>query len=551
MPSIVDASMEPQSDGCASFGIPKVKTFGVGVVACAIGVLLHLPMYVRSGDHGYMMAGMPMDVSMKVGMTLILVGLPVTLVGLKPRGRMHMRHGVRADEMTALDVTRLSGAHALLLVVLSFAVIIDYMKTTSLSFIMPGVIAEYGLRTAGHPEAMAPAWLPLCGITGTVVGSYLWGWLADSIGRRSSILLAGVIFVSTSVCGAMPSFGWNMVMCFVMGIGAGGMLPITFTLISETVPRVHRGWISTLIGGNVVLAYILTAWLAADLIPLFSWRIMWFLGMPTGLLLIVLNRWIPESPRYLVAVGRPRAAAAVLRRFGAELRPSATAAPLHERRSRVSHLVRDGRGPATAALLFVAVASGVLGFGFQFWAPTNLQASGISGSGAAILLRNAVLLGLPLTALVAFSFSRLSTRWTMGALSLLTAAAVLLFALPGSTRHGSGPLLAMMVLPLAGISCLTVLLTAYSTEIFPTSLRGRGAGLTAGASKLGGVGVIALSVISPEVPSLAHTALLGGVPMALAGVLFIAWGKETRQQGLEDIQADLADVESTTIRAAR
>src|SRR2546421_381395 len=85
------------------------------------------------------------------------------------------------------------------------------------------------------------AGLPLAGITGTVIGSLLWGWIGDRIGRRASIMFAGLLFVSTSICGAMPGFQWNLLMCFLMGIGAGGMLPIAFTLIAEIVPARHRG----------------------------------------------------------------------------------------------------------------------------------------------------------------------------------------------------------------------------------------------------------------------------------------------------------------------
>ena len=65
------------------------------------------------------------------------------------------------------------------------------------------------------------------------------------------ILLAGVMFIATSVCGAMPAFGWNLLMCFLMGVAVGGMLPITFALLSETVPKKHRGWMIVLIGSDI------------------------------------------------------------------------------------------------------------------------------------------------------------------------------------------------------------------------------------------------------------------------------------------------------------
>jgi len=84
--------------------------------------------------------------------------------------------------------------------------------------VTPGMRAEYGLSAA------MVALLPLSGLTGTTVGSFIWGALADVFGRRASILLAAILFVGTSICGAMPSFYWNVVMCFMMGLAAGGML---------------------------------------------------------------------------------------------------------------------------------------------------------------------------------------------------------------------------------------------------------------------------------------------------------------------------------------
>src|SRR5438874_1221762 len=83
---------------------------------------------------------------------------------------------------------------------------------------------------------------------------FIWGSVADHIGRRASILLAGVLFIATAICGAMPAYQWNFAMCFVMGLAAGGMLPIAFALISETMPARHRGWLMVLLGTQFALA---------------------------------------------------------------------------------------------------------------------------------------------------------------------------------------------------------------------------------------------------------------------------------------------------------
>ena len=90
------------------------------------------------------------------------------------------------------------------------------------------------------------------------------------------------------------------------------MLPIAFALLAETIPARHRSWLMVLIGGDVAGAYIVTSLLASMLEPRFGWRVLWLIGLPTGVLLILLNRWIPESPRFLLAAGRVDEAEAVM-----------------------------------------------------------------------------------------------------------------------------------------------------------------------------------------------------------------------------------------------
>src|SRR5262249_4239324 len=152
--------------------------------------------------------------------------------------------------ITPLDNASIRPAHIGLLMVMAVAITIDVMKPTSFAFLAPGAAAEYGLRSPLNPHAHAlPVGLyPLAGISGTMIGSFLWGWLGDRIGRRASILLAAIIFIATSTCGTMPQYWMNLITCFIMGLGVGGMLPITFALLSETVPRKHRGWMIVLIG---------------------------------------------------------------------------------------------------------------------------------------------------------------------------------------------------------------------------------------------------------------------------------------------------------------
>jgi putative MFS transporter len=93
-------------------------------------------------------------------------------------------------------------------------------------------------------------------------------------------------------------------------------------------------------------------------------------------------------------------------------------------------------------------------------------------------------------------------------------------------------------MPIWGISSVVAVLSAYSAEVFPTRLRSRGSGLAAGFSKAGGVLIIALVAISVAPPSIAGTALIGAIPMAVAAVAVALFGTETRKRQLEEITAE-------------
>jgi MFS transporter, putative metabolite:H+ symporter len=512
-----------------------------GVVAVTVGVLLHLPMYIGAAGDGYMLAGMDVDAPMIAGMVLIVAGLAATAYGLFPKVALPGRGPVAKVSVRALDDAPMSSAHVALLLVMAAAVTIDVMKPTTLAFVVPGFAEEYGLRSPNNPGGHPPAaLLPLAGITGTVIGSLLWGWLGDRIGRRASILLAGMLFVATAVCGTMPSFELNLLMCFLMGLGVGGMLPIIFTLMAETIPARHRGWLMVLIGGDVAGAYILTSWLSAALVPEYSWRILWLIGLPTGLLLIALSRWIPESPRFLLTHGRTDEARAVMSRYGAEV------AVDEDPELAVEELVRPGfaqlfRRPLmrpTFVVVMLGAGVGLVTFGFQLWIPSNLRELGFTEVTADRILRDSALIGFPLNFLVAWMYGFWSSRGTICLLAGLTAASLVAFAIAGDAVADDRTLLyALLVVPIWGISSVVAVLAAYSAEVYPTRVRSRGSGLAAAASKAGGVVIIALVVAAIAPPTITGTALMGAIPMALAALAAAVFGVETRRRRLEDITA--------------
>ncbi len=532
-----DAAGDRRSLGGITFHHPVA--FWLGSLAVSVGVVLHLPMYIGARDMDYVLADMAVDGWMTSGMVLIVAGMAASFYGLIPSVSSRQDRSVAHLQVRALDDAKVSRTHVMLLLVMAAAVTIDVMKPVSLSFVVPGMAEEYGLKSPLNPTGDVPvAYLPLAGITGTVIGSFLWGWMGDQIGRRASILLAGVIFIGTAICGAMPNYNWNFFMCFVMGLGVGGMLPITFALMAEVIPARHRGWLMVLIGGDVAGAYIITSWLASELTPTYSWRILWLLSAPTGAILILLNRWIPESPRFLIQNGRDAEARTVMERY------NITVVETEHSELEIEDAVKGQWGqllvePFRGLTLVVAVFGlgvGLVTFGFQLWIPSNLQKLGFSEVTSDRILRDSALLGFPATFVIAWLYGFWSSTKTMVLLGAMTSVALLGFVVVGDDVVNNRALLyTMLVIPITGISSILAVLVAYASEAFPTRIRSRGTGLAAGASKLGGVAVIAVVAFGATVPSIARTALIGSIPMALGAVAVLVFGVETRKRRLEDI----------------
>jgi len=520
------------------------SAFWLGVAAVTAGTLMQLPMYFMAGDMGYRLRGMPFDATMISGMALIFVGIGLTAYGLFPRFADVTQGVASRIKVTALDDARITRAHLGLILVMAAAITIDVMKPTTLAFVAPGAAAEYGLRSALNPHShgLPIALYPLSGISGTVVGSFMWGWLADRIGRRASILVAAVMFIATSTCGAMPSYTINLVMCFVMGLGVGGMLPIIFSLVSETIPARHRGWIVVLIGGDVAGAYIIMSWLASTIgaPDRYGWRSLWLVGIPISVILVLLNRWIPESPRFLLQHGREAEASAIMKRYGAvivEVDEADNAEEhVHWRFGQLFHPPFTG---LTAVLVMLALGIGMVQYGFQQWIPSNLQKLGYNEVNASKILRDSALIGFPLNFPIAFLYGFWSSRRTIILMAAMTAAALIGFVVMGERVADNGALLhVLLVIPIWGISSLTAVTAAYASEIYPTRIRARGTGLAAAGTKVGGVLILAAVAAAVAAPSISLTALLGAVPLIAAIILITVFGVETRRKGLEQITAE-------------
>ncbi len=514
--------------------------FLVGCGSVTAGVLLHLPMFWMARAMHFQLAGMPMDSGMIVGMFLIVGGIGAAAYGLLPKNVSAQIMASRNITVAAPEDSSLSSAHWGLMLVLVFALIIDVMKPASLGFVVPGMVKEYGV-TKAHA-----ALVPFFALMGTVIGSVVWGVIADIYGRKASILLSAITFVGTSICGAMPSLAWNIGMCFLMGAAAGGMLPVTYALLAETIPSKHRGWALVLVGGlGAAGGYFAASGFSAWLQPYFGWRILWLINLPTGLALVALGVFIPESAKFLIARGRNAEAQVVMARFGtANIQSAGDETVLSSARDGQARLpggslIAAQRIGNTAALSIAAIAWGLINFGLLLWLPADLLAKGHSMAVSSMLLAESALIAFPTVFFVSFLYSRWSTKGT-----LISMVAMTLLGLVGVLLLDRDPSLSPIIpitLLIIGSNGMLAILLPYAAESYPLNIRGRATGWVAACSKLGGLLAQTLS-IAALVPPLGVIAFIIMMPTLLAILLLLRYGVETRGLDLRALECRVETV---------
>ena len=505
-------------------------TFVVGVLAVTAGVLMHGPMFWMGRDMGFVLSGMEMGADMYAGMALIVAGIGIAAYGLLPRNVSSVLSASQDIVVSPPEDAPLTRAHWALMGVLVIALVIDIMKPASLGFALPGMMREYEVDKA------TVSLFPLAALIGTVIGSIVWGIIADIYGRKASILLSAVLFVGTAICGAMPSFAWNVGMCFMMGAAAGGMLPVTYALLAEMMPSKHRGWALVLVGGlGAVGGYFAASGLSALLQPVFGWRVLWLLNLPTGLALVILGVFIPESAKFLLARGRRHEAQRIMARFGSEARNAQAVVEAAVERGRAVALSGTAFAGKLVALSLAATCYGLITFGLLLWLPADLVDKGYSINLTSRLLAQSALIAFPTIFVAAWVYSRWSTKW-----SVAGSIAVTLLGLLGVFALEFG-LIVSPVLPVAllivGTNALIAMLLPYTAESFPLRIRGRTTGTVAACSKAGGMVAQLLAVLA-LVPALDAVSVAIFVPTALALVLVAWFGKETRGRDLRDLDPD-------------
>jgi MFS family permease len=150
-------------------------------------------------------------------------------------------------------------------------------------------------------------------VAGACVGALFFGWLTDRFGRKKLFMITlGVYLAATALTALSFAPWWFFLFRFLTGFGIGGEYAAINSAIDELIPSQHRGRIDIIINGTywagAAAGALLTVPATNDLPVNVGWRICFGLGVVLGLVVLLVRRNVPESPRWLFIHGRGRQA---------------------------------------------------------------------------------------------------------------------------------------------------------------------------------------------------------------------------------------------------
>jgi putative MFS transporter len=404
----------------------------------------------------------------------------------------------------------------------------DAMQVLSIGFSAPSIAATFGITV---PDALQTGTLFF---TGMLLGAFVFGRLADRIGRRPVLMMAVVIDACFGVASAFaPDFTWLLVLRFMTGIGVGGTLPVDYTMMAEFLPSDRRGRWLVLLESFWAVGTILLAVLALVALRWGSdaWRVIFLVtGLP-ALVGVVLRFFIPESPMYLHRNGKSEQARAVLARVAQVNGRSVTIPVLTPEAAVKTTLFTLFSSKLRRRSLALCVAWALISiayYGVFVYLPVKLSAEGFGFMRGQEFLILLAVVQLPGFALSAYGVERWGRKPTLIGFLLLSALGCMLYSLGSATALVVGSTLLMSFALLGTWGALY----AFTPEVYPTDLRASGMGLAGAIARFGGL--FAPTIIAPVMA--AHFTLALAMLAAFLVIGAIAIGcvdVESRNRALE------------------
>ncbi|MEW4621335.1 sugar porter family MFS transporter [Corynebacterium amycolatum] len=327
-------------------------------------------------------------------------------------------------------------------------------------------------------------------LVGAAIGAFLGGRVADSLGRRGTILLGAVGFIIGSIWCAFATSAFSLGAArTLLGVCIGGVSIVVPMYISEMAPPHVRGRLVSLNSLMIVIGQLVAFLTNSALASSGNWRLMLGLGAVPGIVLLIGMLVLPDTPAYLVRRGQEGKALAVLRQMQgdeatlAEVAVGEASSSADQRAAERLAVKTPWVRRTVIIAMLIGVTQQVTGANaIMYFAPTMMNKVGLSTESS---VYTSIIIGIASVISCAIGMSIIDRvgRRRMLIIGLVGCASSLLVLAPVyglSSNSSTGAMMSLLLMTVfivfqqAAVSVATWLLIS---EIIPTEARGLGMGL--------------------------------------------------------------------------
>lgn len=427
------------------------------------------------------------------------------------------------DVAQVIEEQKLGGFVIRLILVSWLVTFFDGYDMNIIAFAAPYFRGEYQLDDVMLGQVFG------IGVAGTIVGGFLFGYIGDRFGRRSTIIFCTVTFgLLTLAMGFAGGYTEFLVLRFLNGITLGGAIPLTWALSIEYVPKRYRATVVTLIMLGYTLGVASAGPISIVLIPQFGWPSVFIFGGLASLASAALLYFkLPESLRFLAARNMGREAMAQIVRRIAPNRPITPetqfvlldeASP-HHSHSNIAALFHGELSLITPLLWIAYIASSMTTFFFASWGPVVFEGMGFTRNQAAWVTSLNSLAG----AVGGLALMRFTDRLGAISVAVLPAISVPMLLLVGFVPLSEVGLVVLLLLLKFFLGGSHFGITSIAGLFYPTAHRASGAGWASSVAKIGSVAGpwIGGYILASNLPVEKAFALLAVCPAVFAVCVFL------------------------------
>lgn len=423
-------------------------------------------------------------------------------------------------------------------VLCGFAMLFDGYDNMIVAYTMPQIAKEWALTKVQTGSLVS--W----GLLGLLFGGFCAGVLSDAIGRKKTLILSCIVY--SIFCGLIyfaQSFEMFALFRVLSGFGLGACLPVSITIVSESVPTKNRGIFITSLFAFFLAGWVLAGIVAMFVIPVLGWRICYLLGMLPAIYAIVLAIQLPESTRWLLIKGREAEAFKIIQKMelsakgvATEWAPGSIVVPAPPKVVGPAALFTREFLPVTLGLSLLYFMGTMIVYGVSGWLPSLLVAKGYSmvkSYSFAIMTNTASVVANVVTGFVSDRIGRKKTL-NIGFITL----GIVVILLGYSANQTQLIIFSILVgffsnFALTGVQPLLA-------ESYPTEFRNTGVAYSQAFGRLGGMaGPILAGFVQTIGFGFTGTLAMFAAPAIICVVILFFFKLETTGKSLEAISSEI------------